>query len=392
MTDTAVVLETPQQRYQRLGAAIDGLNGATAADPELKALLREMLGPEPQAVQPPVDADFTTPRWMQNEVYPAQLDRGLISSIWVQQGVIGPSDFQVAQRALGTNLSVDVAAGAAVIAGTDAPNQQRYMVRLLAFKNRTLAAAPGAGLQRIDVVGLQVWDQAVIGATSNPPWNVVVLTGTAAASPVAPAYPNSFLPLAQIGPITSTTAQITNALISERRTLTGNTPAPIQVVQPSGTNQVIFDNIPQLYTDLKITGKCAVNNASGSIDNLLVQVNDVVGANYASWHLYAVGGGPSGGTSGTNPNTRGYLGQVQNAGIGNNTVMDVTVPRYRRPQAGLGRDFDSFNFSLSGWAVAIVIWRHCWYYGQEAIRKIRLFTESGATFAADSSFELYGIL
>src|SRR5215471_1339564 len=174
----------------------------------------------PAAVQPPVDADFLTPIWMQNESYPASVDRTLINAIWPEAGVIGATAFQVTPRAAGANLSVDVQIGYAIIQGSDAANQGRYAVRLLAVKNRTLAAVPAAGLQRMDLVVLTLWDQAAIGATSNPPWNVQIIKGADVASgPTPPAVPPSSLALANLGPITSSTAQVTSGMIGDRRNI-----------------------------------------------------------------------------------------------------------------------------------------------------------------------------
>ena len=53
-----------------------------------------------------------------------------------------------------------------------------------------------------------------------------VITGTAAASPVQPTVPASAIALAVVGPITSATASITDAIISSARTLAGRKDTP----------------------------------------------------------------------------------------------------------------------------------------------------------------------
>jgi hypothetical protein len=287
MSDLSVVTETPQQRFDRLTQQIETLNGSV--DPSFKALLKDLLGPAPFAVQPPVDADFLTPQWMQNEVYPAQLDRTLIGSVWPLGGSVGAGDLLVGPRAAGANLSVDVAAGAGVVIGTDSPGQGNYLCRLLNLKNRPLSAAPGAGLQRIDVVGLQVWDQAVIGATTNPPWNVVVLTGTAAATAAAPAYPNSFTPLAQIGPILSTTAQITAPLITDLRApVFGGMQklASIKFVNATSATWAVPSWVSQRYTGLRMVFYDLAFTAFGGQDTLVIRLNgDTVNYFFGQWYM-----------------------------------------------------------------------------------------------------------
>ena len=178
---------------------------ATQSAPDLRA-------------QTPIDADYLTPNWMQNEAYPATADRSLIAALFSSSGgIIGPNDFKVSPRAAGANLSVDVAAGAAAVPGSDAPGQGTYLNRLQAVKNFPLAAAPGTGLQRYDLVVLRNYDDAVLGASGHAPFDVEVLTGTAAASPIVPALPTSAIPLAVVGPITPTTAQVTAGMITDRR-------------------------------------------------------------------------------------------------------------------------------------------------------------------------------
>jgi hypothetical protein len=169
--------------------------------------------------QTPVDADYLTPNWYQNESYTAQNDRSLISSLFASEGgIVNPGDFAVNPRGAGANLSVDVSSGWAAVVGTDAPSQGTYLDRLQAIKNFPLTAVPGAGLSRYDLVIVRNYDAAVLGAISSPPWDIEVIAGTPAASPSIPAVPKSSIPLAVLGPITNSTTQITSALITDRRT------------------------------------------------------------------------------------------------------------------------------------------------------------------------------
>ncbi len=155
-----------------------------------------------------------SPAWIQALTYSAQQDR-LVALAATRPGVVDVNDLLVSQRAAGTNMSVDIAAGVCVIAGTDIANQGNYVCRSTAVENRTINAAPGAGTSRIDVVYAQVRDAAASGGAFND-WIIAVQTGTAAASPVPPAIPASALQLAYVT-VASGVASITAAVIGDRR-------------------------------------------------------------------------------------------------------------------------------------------------------------------------------
>jgi hypothetical protein len=170
-------------------------------------VLEGMLGAQP---------DPTAPLWMQNVAYPAAKDRGLIEAIWPASGVTTAGGLLVSPRAQGANLSVDVAAGAAVVHGTDAPDQGAYLFEF-DTTNLPLAAPPGAGQERRDLVIVRATDDAVVGDTGRPRGELAIIPGTPGAAGIAPTLPPSSTPLAELGPITINTAQITPALITDRR-------------------------------------------------------------------------------------------------------------------------------------------------------------------------------
>lgn len=217
MTETSI--ETPQQRFERLSQQIERMNGNV--DPQLKALLRELLGPAPTPlVQPPVDSDYFTPLWMQNESFSAQNDRVLMASLFsAAGGIVNPTDLAVAQRGAGANLSVDVAAGTGVVWGSDQANQFPYICRLNATKNVPLASVPPSGQERQDRIVVHVHDDAVTGSTGLPPWRLEPIQGANAPTGTStpPAVPTSSLSLATVGPIVNTTSQVLTAMISDRR-------------------------------------------------------------------------------------------------------------------------------------------------------------------------------
>lgn len=155
------------------------------------------------------------PLWEQNLAFSARLDRALIEALFTE-GVLSTADLAVTQRGAGANMSVDVAVGSAAITGDDQANQGRYLVRSTSVVNVVVGAAPGAN-SRIDLVVAQVRDASVTGVSND--WTISVIAGVAAGVPAAPAVPNTAIALAEILVATGTAA-ITNAMITDRRSLT----------------------------------------------------------------------------------------------------------------------------------------------------------------------------
>jgi hypothetical protein len=155
------------------------------------------------------------PLFLQNATNYTALDlRDLIESGF-NEGVDGQSDLSVSQRAAGTNMSVDVDFGTAVIQGNSPAGSRYYMIRNdSAPTNVTLDAAPGSN-SRIDLIVATVRDAAVGGGANND-WVLQAVTGTAGASPTPPAVPNNSIELARVT-VASGTSAITNAMITDRR-------------------------------------------------------------------------------------------------------------------------------------------------------------------------------
>jgi hypothetical protein len=156
-----------------------------------------------------------TPIWLQGGTYSARQDRSLLDVIFTE-GVIDPggSALLVSERATGANDTVDVAAGAAIITGDDEADQGKYYVRNTAVVNVAFTPAPGTD-ERIDLLVLQVNDPTAGGAAGD---NAVfeVIEGTVAVSAVAPAVPDTAIPLAEVLRL-STDTTIINARITDRR-------------------------------------------------------------------------------------------------------------------------------------------------------------------------------
>ena len=102
-------------------------------------------------------------------------------------GVVGAGDLAVSANAT-PNMSVNVAAGQAWIAGSTAANQGLYYCFNDAPVNLIIAAADPTN-PRYDLVVATVLDAAYAGASNE--WTLQVITGTAAPSPAAPALRSS---------------------------------------------------------------------------------------------------------------------------------------------------------------------------------------------------------
>lgn len=174
---------------------------------------------------------FEKSLWSQDPVVgtPARVDRMLIAALW-DEGVMSAAALKVSQRAAGANFTVDVATGSIVITGDDQANQGNYLAKCTTLENIPISAAPGSN-SRYDIVVVRHHDTNAGGvgtsagqtttAIANYNSGISVIAGTAAASPTVPAVPNTCALIAVIGPITSATSSITNALIHDATTGTG---------------------------------------------------------------------------------------------------------------------------------------------------------------------------
>lgn len=143
--------------------------------------------------------------------YSAQLFRRYVIGLQFDEGVMSLADLVVTQRAAGANFQVEVSTGTAVIDGDDEALQGPYVVDNTATKAVTVTAAPGSN-SRYDLIVAAVRDPQA-GGPSGFDWYIYAVEGTVAASPVVPAVPDSAIPLAVVGPITSSTVAITDSII-----------------------------------------------------------------------------------------------------------------------------------------------------------------------------------
>lgn len=156
----------------------------------------------------------TKPLWIQAGGETAVQARRLIKAIFGTPGIIASTDMAVTAK--GTpDMSVNVALGQCVVAGSEATDQGYYVVYNDATINLAISAADSTN-GRIDAVYVKVQDSEQSGATDAA--SIVVVTGTAAATPVAPNAPTvSHYLLATIA-VAANATSITSATITDKRT------------------------------------------------------------------------------------------------------------------------------------------------------------------------------
>lgn len=148
-----------------------------------------------------------TPKWLQAGTYSARLDRHVIQELFRSKNRV-LRGFAVTQRAAGTNFTVDVSAGSAVVIGTTQADQGGYLLRGTALDTVTASATPAAN--RTDSVYLVVNDPNA-GGPAGSNWTLTWVNGGAA-------VPADSLLLATIARTPGESA-ILNAAITDQRPL-----------------------------------------------------------------------------------------------------------------------------------------------------------------------------
>lgn len=157
----------------------------------------------------------TPPSWLQNGSHPAENDRLTSTGVlWRTGGTVDYGSMVVSQSATPA-MSVQIAAGHAIIAGTQATNQGFYIAYNDAATTVAIANA-STTLPRIDLICATVQD-SFYGGTANDQVIFQAITGTPNASPVAPATPANTVVLAWVA-VAANASSITNANITDKRT------------------------------------------------------------------------------------------------------------------------------------------------------------------------------
>ena len=191
-----------------------------------------------------------------------------------QPSVATGGSLVVTQRAAGANMSVDVAAGTAIVPqgqGTETVKRVYPAVTNTATVNLAINAAPAVGGQsRNDLIVCQIRDNAVDAGGVND-WYLRVITGTAATTgaQVDPAVPDHAYALARVT-LAFGDASVTNAKITDLRT--SNTSRALSGQTASGTAgaNVLRHNTTSQRLDLKLSTDANNGAISGTDSGLWV--------------------------------------------------------------------------------------------------------------------------
>ena len=128
-------------------------------------------------------------------------------------GVVGTSSLAVTEKSGTPNMSVDVAEGFVLVAGTESAYQGLYACEAQGTTNVVISAAH-ATLPRRDLIVARVRDQEYSGVTNS--FAIEVVTGTAASPARFPTVPANCLVLATVS-IAALDTAINNADITDIR-------------------------------------------------------------------------------------------------------------------------------------------------------------------------------
>lgn len=136
-------------------------------------------------------------------------------------GVVNPvTDYIVTQKGAGANMSVDISVGTAYVVNSSwSANTNLYTRYWRAVNDATVNVVIGAnasGNPRIDIVCLKIDTAVTPDGTASNVGTIVVVAGTPAGSPSAPATPANHLLLAQVA-VANGASSIVNANITDRR-------------------------------------------------------------------------------------------------------------------------------------------------------------------------------
>jgi hypothetical protein len=160
-----------------------------------------------------------TPIWLQAGSYAASVDRRLLGAIWPVGGVSGCA------VTVSSAMTLNIAAGQVAV-----PTQNNTGSTLCssdATEQVTLAAAPGSGTNRYDLVICQPRGNDLDGGANND-FIFTTVTGTAAATPTVPAVPAGALAIAQVY-VPGGSASVTPTNITDRRGSLGVNPNQMRV-------------------------------------------------------------------------------------------------------------------------------------------------------------------
>ena len=204
----------------------------------------------------------TPPSWLQNGSHPAENDRLTATNVlWASAGVADYASMIVAQSAT-PGMSVQISEGHAVIAGSSTATQGYYIAYNDAATSLSIATANPTN-PRIDRICAVVQDSYYAGANNQVIFQAV--TGTPAASPVAPAAPVSSITLAYVA-VAANATSILNGNITDQR-------VQAQLGEHEFTAQVTTANTVVVNAIASQSGKAIRVNSSAGVQKFAVGVD-----------------------------------------------------------------------------------------------------------------------
>lgn len=207
----------------------------------------------------------TPPSWLQNGSHPAENDRLTTTNLLWRSGGVADVGSMVVSQSGTPAMSVSIAAGHAVIAGSQTSTQGYYTAYNDAATTLAIAAADVTNA-RIDRICVVVQDSYYSGANDQVIFQAV--TGTPSGSPVPPSAPNNSITLAYVA-VAANATSIVNANITDMRSYAQF--AESQFTAGSATANTIAVNAIALQS-----GKAIRVNDSAGVQKFAVAVDGTV--------------------------------------------------------------------------------------------------------------------
>lgn len=247
--------------------------------------------------------------------------------VLAQEGVCGMGELRVTQRAAGTNLTVDIAAGRGFVKGDSVSRQGKFLFDSTGTINTGAAGnitVPGSGTRTHRVIA-RIRDKQAAGSTYG--WSLEVLEDTGSGMPALPA---SAIDLASIS-VAAGTATITDAMITDRRSYAcPSIPLDIRLLAADAAS-VLFDGIPGFIKGLELTWSARCTGAAPSFA-LGGRINGDTVTNYGRAFCSTVNNGTATPTFSTTADVTSYmrLGVIPGTGTSAGLFADgrAVFPRW----------------------------------------------------------------
>lgn len=169
------------------------------------------------------------------------------------------------------------------------------------------------------------------------------------------------------------------------------TPIYTRVLDNNNTSTVTFNNIPQVYTDLKIEISSRSSRSDQAFDNITFTFNSDTSSVYSDTLLYGIGSSATSLRNSNNNRNQSVVYQPTNFTT-SNTFGNATiyVPNYTGSNfKSCTGDSNAENNSATANILALGagLWRNT-----AAVTSLQFSTGGAFTFIQNSTFSLYGII